>query len=163
MNRHGLQPLGVVVSFSRLLKSFHLLPLRNQFTERIIHYHSVPHGSSSGVCAVSCACGVCGAVSALCRRVECLCPASTACAPLRPNLAACTSRSAPSMRFALHWHNRSALRPTRLPCPTRLTHGAADTAPRFAQSKRTLWRLGKCTPCGDKGARRRNEGRGGDI
>ena len=38
MNRRGLQPLGVVVSFSRLLKSFHLLPLRNQFTERIIHY-----------------------------------------------------------------------------------------------------------------------------
>ena len=43
MNRRGLQPLGVVVSSFRLLKSFHLLPLRKQFTERIIHY---PHQAS---------------------------------------------------------------------------------------------------------------------
>ena len=34
--------------------------------------------------------------------MECLCPASTACAPL------CPSRSAPSVRFAPPWHNRSA-------------------------------------------------------
>ena len=39
MNRRGLQPLGVVVSSCRLLKSFHLLTLRKQCTERIIHYH----------------------------------------------------------------------------------------------------------------------------
>ena len=50
-------------------------------------------------------------------------------APSRPrysqdvgaSVAACTSRSAPHLRFALHWHDRSALRPTR---PTRLTHDA---------------------------------------
>ena len=39
MSRLGRQPLGVVVSSFRLSKSFHLLPLRKQFTERIIHYH----------------------------------------------------------------------------------------------------------------------------
>jgi len=38
MSRRGLQPLGVVVSFFRISKSFHLLFLRKQFTERIIHY-----------------------------------------------------------------------------------------------------------------------------
>ena len=38
MSPRGRQPLGVVVSFFRLLKSFHLLSLRKQFTERIIHY-----------------------------------------------------------------------------------------------------------------------------
>ena len=54
MNRRGLQPLGVVVSFSRLLKSLHLLPLRNQFTERIIHYHLTEghRGTSQGVVGV---------------------------------------------------------------------------------------------------------------
>ena len=45
MSRRGRQPLGVVVSFFRLLKSFHLLSLRKQFTERIIHYRGARDGS----------------------------------------------------------------------------------------------------------------------
>ena len=50
MGRRGLQPLGVVASSFWILKSFHLLSLRNQFTERIIHYPTpsqTPLGSAT--------------------------------------------------------------------------------------------------------------------
>ena len=49
MSRRGRQPLGVVVSFFRLLKSFHLLSLRKQFTERIIHYLQVGENGEKGL------------------------------------------------------------------------------------------------------------------
>lgn len=48
MSRRGLQPLGVAVSFFRMLKSFHLLPLRKQFTERIIHYLACRYREAGG-------------------------------------------------------------------------------------------------------------------
>ena len=49
MSRRGRQPRGVVVSFFRLWKSFHLLSLRKQFTERIIHYQVVLPTAPKGV------------------------------------------------------------------------------------------------------------------
>lgn len=59
-------------------------------------------------------CGVCGAVSAPCRRMECLCLASTACAPLRPNRASpCAERAGASVRTARQSEDCLRVRPPR--------------------------------------------------
>ena len=67
---------------------------------------------------VWCACGVawCGVWSAfaLCCRMECLCLASTACAPLRPNRASpCAERAGASVRTARQSEDCLRVRPPR--------------------------------------------------
>jgi len=68
-----------------------------------------------GVYPFSCGCCVCGAVCfAPRRRMECLCLASTACAPLRPNRASpCAERAGASVRTARQSEDCLRVRPPR--------------------------------------------------